>query len=277
MAPVPTPVPRSRPVAAQRVDRRWADHDPDDPFVRLDCEWATLCARRRHRATLRRWAATEPELAGAESLNAFVPACPDTRRAYMPAVLRLVRGGDELAARVLLQMLVPGLLQTADALHRPGLGPRRREVRLDVLSVAWTQVAAIAAGTSGACATRMILWNVRRETVRHLRRLRGAACDPGRRPRVLGGDPVPIDPVDLERTVTATAESVGGADEARVLLQCAVNDGVLSSSAAQLVWQVAVNDQPTNWVGADLGMTRLASYRARDRALDSLRTYLAAS
>ncbi len=276
MTPVPAPVPTTVPASAQRVDRRWADHDPDDPFVRLDCEWATLCARRRQSDTVRRWAATEPELAGAESLDAFVPACPDTRRAYMPAVLRLVRAGDQLAARVLLQMLAPGLLQTADALHRPGRGPSRREVRLDVISVAWTQIAATAAGTSGARTTRMILWNVHRETVRHLRRLRGAACDPGRRPRVMGGHPVPIDPVDLERTVTATAESPG-ADEARVLLHCAVNDGVLSSSAAQLVWQVAVNDQPTNWVGADLGMTRLASYRARDRALDSLRTYLAAS
>jgi hypothetical protein len=123
----------------------------------------------------------------------------------------------------------------------------------------------------------MILWNVHRETVLCLRRLRGAACDPGRRRGLGYGDLVPIDPVEIERRVTATAGPVGSADEARVLLHRAVKDGVLSSAAAQLVWQVAVDDQPTNSVGDGLGMSRLAAYRARDRALDSLRSYLAAS
>jgi hypothetical protein len=145
MTPVPAPIPVPVPTPAQRLDRRWADHTPDDPFVQLDREWATLCARRRHRDTVRRWAAREPELAGVEDLDALVPACRETRSAYAPAVLRLARSSDDLAARVLLQLLVPGLLQTADALHRPGQGSSRHELRLEVISVAWMQIAAIAA------------------------------------------------------------------------------------------------------------------------------------
>lgn len=275
----------------------------DTPFARLDREWATLYARRRHRSTARRWAAREPALADVDDLGQLITDDVEARRVYAAAVLRLVRAGDELAGRALLQLLVPGLARLASDLSCDlATSRRRQELESDVISVAWMQIAAIASGASAARQPKMILRNVRRETLRLHRRLMDEPCDVRRRPRSgpkTGPRVVPLDPSSWgvvacgtngrrsawspgrpgprPRWALAHTSDTPPSDIARITLHAAVCDGVISSTAAELVWQVAVNDQPAGRAGAALGMARSTAYKARDDALGSLRTHLAAS
>jgi hypothetical protein len=83
------------------------------PFDALDAEWALLC-RRHHRSTVvASWARRHPALATAVRLDDVIPPAGVDRRPACQALAALAGEGDDLAARALLQLLVPGLVRLA--------------------------------------------------------------------------------------------------------------------------------------------------------------------
>jgi hypothetical protein len=77
----------------------------------LDREWSELATSPRARRALIRWANDDhPALAGLSNLDELLAARRDNNRApALLAALAALAPTDELAARTLLQALVPGL------------------------------------------------------------------------------------------------------------------------------------------------------------------------
>lgn len=87
-----------------------SDTEPQ-PFEALDHDWALLCRQHRRSHTVAAWAQTEPALAGLRHLADAIPPIGVDRAPIAGAVARLHVAGDDLAARTLLQLLVPGLIR----------------------------------------------------------------------------------------------------------------------------------------------------------------------
>jgi DNA-directed RNA polymerase specialized sigma24 family protein len=83
------------------------------PFDALDAEWALWCRRHRRSDVVTRWARRQPALAIAARLDDVIPGPGIDRRPYCQALAALAADGDDLAARALLQLLVPGLVRLA--------------------------------------------------------------------------------------------------------------------------------------------------------------------
>src|SRR5215204_3435802 len=90
-----------------------ASPGPLRPFDALDAEWALLCRRHRRSTAVARWAQKQPALATATRLADVMPPPGVDRRPYCQALAALAADGDDLAARALLQLLVPGLVRLA--------------------------------------------------------------------------------------------------------------------------------------------------------------------
>src|SRR5437867_1261579 len=77
----------------------------------LQVEWEAVADSSRYREALRRWGTMEPDLAGFNSPSEVVGWCraqPDPREANRPVGALLRLAGDPLAARTLLQLIIPG-------------------------------------------------------------------------------------------------------------------------------------------------------------------------
>jgi DNA-directed RNA polymerase specialized sigma24 family protein len=83
------------------------------PFDALDAEWALLCRRHRRSPAVADWARTQPALASMARLSDAIPPSGVDRRPHCRALADLAAAGDGLAARALLQLLVPGLVRLA--------------------------------------------------------------------------------------------------------------------------------------------------------------------
>jgi DNA-directed RNA polymerase specialized sigma24 family protein len=83
------------------------------PFDALDAEWSLLCRRHRRSHIVARWIRQQPALATASRLDDVIPRPGVDRRPICRALAALAAAGDELAARALLQLLVPGLVRLA--------------------------------------------------------------------------------------------------------------------------------------------------------------------
>jgi DNA-directed RNA polymerase specialized sigma24 family protein len=83
------------------------------PFDALDAEWALLCRRHRRTAVVVNWARQQPALATMARLDDAIPPAGVDRRPHCKALAALAATGDNLAARALLQLLVPGLVRLA--------------------------------------------------------------------------------------------------------------------------------------------------------------------
>jgi DNA-directed RNA polymerase specialized sigma24 family protein len=83
------------------------------PFDALDSEWALLCRRHRRSPAVADWARTQPALASMARLSDAIPPSGVDRRPHCRAFATLAAAGDGLAARALLQLLVPGLVRLA--------------------------------------------------------------------------------------------------------------------------------------------------------------------
>lgn len=126
----------------------------------LDLEWETLGASPPYRSALARWAEREPALAGPSSPAEVVAGCHSradrvAANAVVGALLRLA--GDPLAARSVLQAILPGLAARGAKgmfMARPSrLCPAAwdgfEELGQELVATAWERIADLA-GTSPA-------------------------------------------------------------------------------------------------------------------------------
>lgn len=126
--------------------------DTFNPFRTITREWATLGQSSGARRALRRWAEAEPALAGFASPAEVVARCQqrgDSRaaNALLGALLRLA--GEELAARTVLQAVLPSLAARAWRRRWDGAGvwDDVGELDAEMVTLAVERVAELA-GTS---------------------------------------------------------------------------------------------------------------------------------
>lgn len=253
-----------------------------DPFAQLDREWIQLCSRRRNRATVRHWAANAPALADVTGIEDLVTADRDRRNRYFGAVVELVRDDDELARRVMVQMLVPGLICVMNRLAAMFRRVHRDDLASDIVTNAWDQASAISTGRSAARTPGCILRNVRRDTIRWHRSL-------GLRPTELGGvcvsrdgqgeDDITGDGLVGDRTPgrREDGEVMFERCETRLDLEAAVRDGVVDRRFAALIWRVVAADRQFKQAATDVGLSEPWAYQLRARAVPGLRAHLEAA
>jgi len=254
-----------------------------DPFAQLDCEWAQLCGRRRLRAAVRRWAAQAPALSDLDRIEDFVTDDRARRHRYFGAVVELVRGDDDVARRVMMQMLIPGLVCMTNRLGAMFRGVRRDDLASDIVSAAWDQAHALSTGRSSARTPGCILRNIRRDTIRWHRSLdpRRTALDgiPVLDQRQ-GDDEFTLEGLVGDRTPDGRRDDVEvmfEQCETRLVLAAAVRDGVIDERFADLIWRVVAEDRQFKQAATDVGLSEPWAYQLRARTVPALRAHLQAA
>jgi hypothetical protein len=113
---------------------------------RLNREWRELATAPAAAAALSRWAAADPALAEAGSLEALVRqisrAEPARRDPMLLALLALAQDGDRLAGRVVLQVMLPKAVRVAMSIvRRPDVGGDREEAYATAVAALWQVIA----------------------------------------------------------------------------------------------------------------------------------------
>lgn len=128
----------------------------------LDSEWARISGGDEGRRALRRWQAVHPELADLEDLASVLERRLDPAAA--PGVLAALAGfapTDLVAARTLLQALMPGLMRLAMTTGHDD--PAALE---ELVSLAWERIRTYPTTRCGSVAAN-VLWDVRKRYRQH--------------------------------------------------------------------------------------------------------------
>lgn len=232
----------------------------------LDAEWVVLCRRHRRSPVVADWARQQPALASLASLSDVIPPVGVDRRPYCQALAALAAAGDDLAARALLQLLLPGLVRLADRWRwqLEGMDAAVWEViaraGLHIARLAHTEITGSVAG--------WILRSVERDLVDDRRRTR-------RTSRELALEEPTGDTAPFARH--HQAPSAEDAAFAGPLVWSALSDatrrGELSAASAQVVLLHATGHSLPQ-LARRTGSSRAGVYRLRDRAHAQLRDVL---
>lgn len=126
---------------------------PYPVFAALDRDWRTFATSPQVAAALTRWERSEPALAGLKGVDDVLACRRDPCQG--PAVLGalVVRAAtDEVAARVVLQAMLPGLVRlTAD------LGDGDPDAAGQVLAIAWERIRTYGSDRRSAVTTSLLL------------------------------------------------------------------------------------------------------------------------
>lgn len=128
----------------------------------LDREWDELVSSPRARRALIRWVNTTPDLAGNDNLTEVCARRRDPARCrpVMKALADLA-SGDEVAARTLLKMMMPGLVCLAAHVGNDD------EAAIDeVISLAWERICTYPSHRGGSVAANILL-DVRKRYRQH--------------------------------------------------------------------------------------------------------------
>ena len=220
-----------------------------DLLRRLDAEWRRFAQSPRARRALMRWKTTHPsfgQLADFDELLATREREPEAAR-EMLAALASMAPCDELAAQVLLQALVPGLIRLSLTVGHGDWASLD-----EMISLAWERIRTYPASRHGSVAA-----NVLRDVAKSYRRHREIEMPRkghqiGRKPDVVDGE---SDDAVAERVVTVPSA------EETVLARMIVDDvfaaqrnGVISEPALRLIVE-------TRLLGA--AVTEIASREGR--------------
>jgi hypothetical protein len=232
---------------------------------RLDAEWRHLATSPAAAAALTRWSRLEPAIGGwadLDSLRAAVHDRADLARGdeILAALVRLaaVTGhGDVLAARVVLQLLVPGAIRLGQSLA-PMIGDPATseaavfaELTILIRTYPWQRRPRRIAAN--------LLLDCRQRLIRHHHRVR---------PEISAG-------LSLHDTFPEVADS----DERLALhdlLWWARRRGILSRFEAQLLVASHVADIPMNQLAVRFGRSRSTLFTIRASAEERLRRALTA-
>jgi hypothetical protein len=212
----------------------------------LDAEWRRLARTSRARRALKQWSIAQPALRGLADLDALLERRRDDQAA--PAILRalaVLAPADDLAARTLLQALLPGLVRLAGMVGYDD--PAAIE---EMVSLAWERVRTYPVGRRGSVAAN-VLFDVRKRYRAH--RLIEAPRSP--------------DTEDIE--AAATSRSPEDEALARVLFEQLMaaqrDERVLRDRAFDLVLRTRLAGQPLTELARnqDLPVSVLAQRRWR--------------
>lgn len=224
-------------------------------FDALDRSWATLVHSTEAAAALDRWA-PEPLLA-APDLDTLIDriwaaAKPDADRAH--AALAARAPSDPTAARVLLQVLRPGLRNLG---RRLALGGRFDDVDLELLSLAWERIRTYPIGRRPAAIAANVLLDVRKRYIRDVVDAKRLHFE------YLSEDLWPPAPSAEHEAIEAFEPSLR---RAHAQLAAAVDRGTISRASASVVWRTRVQQDGDEEVATDLGVNVRTMQRRRQRA-----------
>jgi hypothetical protein len=235
---------------------------PPTLFVALAADWARIERSQATLAALRRWQDCEPALAGLATMADLVAeveqrGCP-ARSDAMLAVLARLAADDDLAARTLLQLLLPG----AKALCRRLWWLGDQEER--------------AAAVVGALYERIRTYPWQRRPARIAANLLADTGQQLRRAARHRLAEVPLPELAEEALPDSRAGSASEATEELVeLLGWAATSGALSRAQVRLIGQTRVADTPFHELGRLEGLGAHTIRRRRQRAERQLAAALA--
>jgi DNA-directed RNA polymerase specialized sigma24 family protein len=224
-------------------------------FDALDRSWATLVHSPEAAAALDRWSA-EPALA-APGLDALVDriwaaTTPDADHAH--AALAARAPTDPIAARVLLQVLRPGLRNLG---RRLALGGSFDDVDHELLALAWERIRTYPIDRRPAAIVANVLLDVRKRYVRDV-------LEPERLRLEFVRDGLwPTSPSAEHEALDAFEPSLR---RAHARLVAAVDSGVITPVSARVVWRTRVQQEDDADVAAELGVAVRTLQRRRQRA-----------
>ena len=200
----------------------------------LDAEWRELAHSPRVRRRLRQWGRLHPALAGYPDLHEMLEARqagPGAAQAILLGLARLAPH-DELAARALLQALIPGIVRLAMTKDRDD--PMARE---ELVAIAWVRIRTYPTTRFGSVAA-----NVLRDTQKRYRAHRTIDV-----PKSLE-----LWPQDAETSPSAEHEAMSQLmlDE----LVAAKARGLVSDRGLGLVLRSRVADVPLQQIAAEEGV-----------------------
>lgn len=119
----------------------------------LDREWRRITRDPSSTASLETWADSEPSLSGYKDLAALLDARRDDARAgeIISALARLA-ARDDLAARTLMQALVPGIVRLAVQ-----FGPEDDNALDELVSIAWERIRTYPHARNGSTAANILM------------------------------------------------------------------------------------------------------------------------
>jgi len=225
-------------------------------FDALDRDWAAFVRSPAGAAALRRWSDT-PELVAADLdalvLRVWASSKPDPNRVC--AALAARAPSDPAAARVLLQVLRPGLRTLG---RRLALGGSFDDVDVELLALAWERICTYRVDRRPTSVTGNILLDVRKKYVR----------------AVTGADATAVSLEDLSPGRSPTAPSaehealdghVPSLRRAYARLLASVEGGAITPTSATVVWRTRILEDDEADVAAELGVGLRTLQRRRQR------------
>lgn len=224
-------------------------------FDALDRSWATLVHSPEAAAALDRWSA-EPVLA-APDLDTLVDRVwaaskPGADRAH--AALAARAPVDETAARVLLQVLRPGLRSLG---RRLALGGSFDDVDHELLALAWERIRTYPIDRRPTAIAANVLLDVRKRYVRDV-------LEPERLRLECIRDSLSTSAPSAEQEALDAFEP--SLRRAHAHLAAAVERGTVSRAGASVVWRTRVQQDDEAEVAAELGVNVRTMQRRRQRA-----------
>lgn len=226
-------------------------------FAALDRDWAALVASVDAVAALDRWRTVPALLApDLDTLVDRVWAAPKPDADCVCAELARRAPGDRVAARVLLQVLRPGLRNLG---RRLALGATFDDVDHELLAIAWERIRTYPIDRRPRQIAANVLLDVRKRYVR-------AVVDPGELVIALDGVPArrwPHVPSAEHEALKAHGPSLR---RAHARLVSAIDAGAITPLSASVVWRTRIQEDDEADVAADLGVGVRTLQRRRQRA-----------
>lgn len=222
----------------------------------LDREWAELNASPAANQALENWRCCEPALDGLVSVSALLAkrrADAEAAPAILAALARLA-ADDQIAARTLLQALLPGLVRLASGWA--GDDPAAVD---ELVALAWQRIRTYPTSRPGSVAAN-VLWDVRKRYREHRAIEAPESIAYGLRP--------PADQAPSAEEIVVGRSAVDDVVAAR-------RDGVISGVALSLILRTRLDDAPLEVAAAEQRETACQANCIRWRAECRLRPVLA--
>jgi DNA-directed RNA polymerase specialized sigma24 family protein len=237
------------------------------PFDALDAEWALVCRRHRRSTAVAGWARQQPALASAARLADVIPSPGVDRRPYCQALAAVAAGGDDLAARALLQLLVPGLVRLAARWRWQLEG--MTAAGWEVISRASIYVAHLGSTEITGSVAGWVLRSIERDLIDDARRTRR------NRHELMVDDPTgDTAPVSRQHRSPSAEDAAFAGPLVWDAVADATRRGVLSEASARVVLLHAAGHSLPE-LARRAGASRASVYRLRDRGHARLRDDLA--
>lgn len=243
---------------------------------RLEAEWAVWADTRASVVAVRRWATTCPELENITCLAELRAACEcrDQTAVADRILLALVReatNGDTMAARVVLQLLLPG---AARLIRRYAWTDDADSVEACVISTLAELIATYPVGRRPRHVAANLLLDARHRLHRETQVLRQHVLPDKDLADVLAGLNTPTQTLrpTTRRAITAPPDDAGEAHAELVeLFAWAIGSQVLTPAEVALITQTRIDGIDITCLATEQGVTVRSMMRRRQRAEARLR------